>query len=108
MLAAVIEIGGKGGIEEENGFADGHAVFCAAEAENVDAAFPGEFGWGAIEAGAGVGEACSIHVQGEVVRLAGCGDGLDFIDSVDAAGFSGLGDGDDAGFGEVDVGAAGG
>jgi hypothetical protein len=47
-------------------------------------------------------------VEQKAVRLAGGGDGLDFRDRVDATGFSGLGDGDDAGLGKVNVLAPGG
>ncbi len=108
LLAAVVEVLGEGGVEEDDGLADGHAVLGAAEAEDVDAGLPGGVGGGAAEAGAGVGEAGAVHVEAEAELAADGGDGADLVEGVDLAGLGGLGDGDDAGLGEVDVAAAGG
>ena len=45
LLAAVLEVGGKLAIEEQDGFPDRHAVLRAAEAEHVDAGLPAQRRW---------------------------------------------------------------
>src|ERR1039458_10581478 len=42
LFAAVIEIDGERGVEEQDCLAHGHSVFCSAQAENIHAAFPTE------------------------------------------------------------------
>lgn len=108
LLAAVIEIRRQGAIEEQDRFADGHAVFGAAKAEDVDAALPCHFGRRAAQVGGGIGEARAVHVQRQAMRFALRGNGTQLIERINAAGLSGLGDGDGAGLGIVDVMALGG
>src|SRR6185437_6850253 len=108
LLAAVVEVGGKLMVEEQNGFADGEAVFCAAEAEPIHAVFPSHLGGRDAQAGAGVGETGAVHMQRKAVPAAGLRYGAEFVDRVHGAHLSGLRDGDDAWLGIVDVLALGG
>ena len=77
MLAAVIEFLGQITIEEDDSIADGGAIFSAAEAEDVDAGFPGDFFGGDIERGDGISEAGAVHVEFKAERF---GDAADFGD----------------------------
>lgn len=60
---AIVEVLCQSLVEEDDGFADRHAVLGAAEAEHVDACLPGEIGRRAAEHRAGMGEASAIHMQ---------------------------------------------
>ena len=84
-----------------------HAVLGAAEAEHVDARPPGHVGGAAAEARAGIGEAGPVHVQAQAERPAGRREGAQLGEAVDLPRLGRLRDGDDAGLGEVDVGARG-
>ena len=103
LLAAVVEVFGQGLVEEDDGFAYRHAVLGAAEAQHIDAGFPGQLRRAAAKEGAGVGEARTVHVQVEIQLLADLADGANFFRAINGADLGGLGEGDHARFRVVDV-----
>ena len=109
LFAAVFELAGESGLEKDDGFGGVHAVFGAAETQDVHPCAPGEVGWGDAvaggESGGGVGEAGAIHVDGQAVGVGSGGEGGDFGTVVEGAPLGGLGEGEDAGFGVVEIGA---
>lgn len=109
LFAAVFELAGESGLEEDDGFGGVHAVFGAAETQDVHPGAPGEVGRGDAvaggEGGGGVGEAGAIHVDGQAVGVGGGGEGGDLGAVVEGAPLGGLGEGEDAGFGVVEIGA---
>ncbi len=103
LFAAVVEVFGQLVVEEQDRLTHRHAVFGAAEAQHVDAGLPGQFRRRAAEERAGVGKACAVHVQVQAQFLAGGADRLELVGAVHAADFGGLGNGDHARLGVVDV-----
>ena len=106
LFAAEGEFFGEFKIEEDDGVAHVGAVLGAAEAEDINTGLPGDLFGRDIEMGDGIGEARAIHVEFEPERFAAKADGVEFGRGVNGADFGGLGDGDGAGFGEVEVSAA--
>jgi len=110
LFHAVGEVAGEGFIEEDDGLGGEQAVFGAAETEDIDAGTPGEVGGsvaGGSDGGAGVGEAGAVEVDGEAVGVGEVGEGVDLGRGVDGPVFGGLGEGEGAGFREMDAVAAG-
>jgi len=103
LLAAIAEILGELGIEEDHRLAGMHAVLRAAEAEDIDARPPSHVGGAASEAGAGICETRPIHVEGEAKPAALVRQGSDLGEGVDLPRLRRLGDRHDSRPGEMDV-----
>ena len=110
LFHTVGEVAGELFIEKDDGLGGQQAVFGAAETEDVDACAPSEIGGGVAGqrgGGAGVGETSAVHVHCEAVGVGEVGEGADFGGGVERAVLGGLGEGERAGFREVDAVAAG-
>ena len=68
LFASVIKVSRKITIEKDNCFAYGQAILCAAKAENINTALPGNFCRRAAEACAGIRKPGPIHVQIEIMQ----------------------------------------
>ena len=106
LFAAEGEFFGEFEVEEDDSVSHVGAVFGAAKAEDIHAGLPGDLFGREIEVSDGIGEAGAIHVEFEAKGFGAEADGVEFFGGVNGAYLSGLGDGNGAGFGEMEVSAA--
>src|SRR5436190_15139973 len=66
LFATIFELPSEFAVEKHNGFADAQAIFCAAEAQNIDPDFPGKFLRRDAQRDDGVSEASAVHLNLEI------------------------------------------